>query len=258
MKQEILSNEEVAPGIFRMSVVGWKEIQSALPGQFLHVRCSTTFDPLLRRPFSIHDANSNEVKLLYKIIGSGTKLLSEKKAGEKLDIVGPLGHGFSVEPPPESVLIVAGGIGIAPMLFLARFVKAARKQVLIGARTGELILYEEEFKKLGFSVEVTTDDGSYGSKGQVSALFKEFVKGQAPMTVYACGPVALLKEVADTCSSYNIDCEVSLENQMGCGVGACLGCVIKTKLKDNGIIYKRVCREGPVFDANTVSWENLI
>ncbi len=258
MKQEILSNEEVAPGIFRMGIAIWKRIQSACPGQFVHIRCSSTFEPLLRRPLSIHEIDSNEVKLLYKVIGSGTKLLSEKKPGEKLDIVGPLGHGFNVEPSPESVMIVAGGIGAAPVLFLAHFLKAARKQVLIGARTGELILYEEEFKKLGFSVEVTTDDGSYGKKGLVSSLFEEFLKRETPAIVYACGPVALLKEVADTCGNCGIPCQVSIENQMACGVGACLGCVIKTKEKDGSTIYRRVCKDGPVFDASIVSWESLI
>ncbi len=258
VKQKIVSNEEVAPGVFRMSVEGWKEIQSASPGQFLHIRCSTTFEPLLRRPFSIHDVDSNEVRILYKVIGCGTKLLSEKKPGDKLDVVGPLGHGFSIEPPSESVVIVAGGIGVAPMLFLARLIKARRKQVLIGARTRGLILYEEEFRRPGCSVEVTTDDGSYGKKGQVSALLREFLRGQKPAIVYACGPVGLLKEIANTCSSYNTLCQVSLENRMGCGVGACLGCVIRTKEKDGSTIYRRVCREGPVFDAGTVSWGSLI
>ncbi len=289
MKQEILSNEEAAPGIFRMGVAVWERIQSACPGQFVHIRCSSAFDPLLRRPLSIHGINSKEVKLLYKVIGKGTKLLSEKKAGEKLDIIGPLGHGFHVEPSPELVMIVAGGMGIAPLLFLAqtlrnmkaaaaapdsirghpaqagdagnskakRFAAGKDIRILVGARTGECILCEEEFKKQGFPVEVTTDDGSCGKKGVVSSLFKEFLKRETPAMVYACGPAALLKEVADTCGNYNLPCQVSLENRMACGVGACLGCAIKTKEKNGSIIYKRVCKDGPVFDANTIVWEGF-
>ena len=319
MKQEILSNEEVCPGIFRMGIAVWKEMQSALPGQFVHVRISHTSEPLLRRPFSIHELNAGQVKILYRVVGRGTKLLSEKKCGEKLDAIGPLGHGFHTGPAPESALIVAGGMGVAPMLFLAqvlgsttedtvttlvlpcpdieseipdgqscstptpersslcegragRLANRGRKrdslnlhnrgrckgvEVFIGAKTSELILCEEDFKKLGCSVRVSTDDGSYGKKGFVSFLFKEFLKEQTPEIVYACGPVALLKEVADICSNYNIPCQVSLENQMACGVGACLGCVIKAKDADGRVIYRRVCREGPVFDANVIVWSRI-
>jgi len=257
VKQEILTNEKIAPNIFRAGIAVWEEGKSSSPGQFLHIRCSSTFTPLLRRPLSIHEVNSNEISILYKVVGIGTELLSKKDPGEELDIIGPLGKGFSLNPVAGSVVIVAGGMGIAPTFFLARSLKASKKQVLIGARTAGLVLCEEILKEAGCAVSVATDDGSYGEKGQVSTLFRKFMNGEKPDIVYACGPAALLKEVAGACADYGVPCEVSLEGYMACGVGACLGCAVKMKGENGSLVYKRVCRDGPVFDANMVLWEDL-
>ena len=257
MKQEILSNEEVAPGIFRMSIAIWGKAKDFIPGQFVHVRCSSRLNPLLRRPFSVHKVNSNSVEILYKVVGMGTKLLSEEKPGNELDITGPLGQGFSVRDSTEPVMILAGGMGVAPTLFLAHFLKNPWRQVLIGAKNDKCVLCEEEFRKIGCSVMVTTDDGSYGRKGYLSCLFEELMREKPPAFVYACGPVDLLREVAAICNIHKTPCEVSFENHMACGVGACLGCVIAVKT-ENGIGYKRVCREGPVFKADAIAWDNLV
>ena len=292
MLQEILSNEEVAGGIFRMAISSWPEVQDAHAGQFIHIRCSSLYDPLLRRPFSIHERNQDSLVILYRVVGKGTDLLSKRKPGEKIDVIGPLGCGFKAEPSAESALIVAGGMGVAPLLFLAQTIRneivvaelarlkkskasfattgetiraeqvlpvqrgAEHIKVLLGARTRGLVLCEEKFKKLDCSVEITTDDGSYGEKGYVSLLFKKVFEEAKPSKVYACGPWEMLREIAGMSRNCGVRCQVSIESQMGCGVGACLGCVIETKRPDGSICYRRVCKEGPVFDAKTVVWED--
>ena len=280
MKQKILSNEEIAPGIFRMTVSVWEDAREACPGQFIHIRCSSFNDPLLRRPLSIHELTTEMAGVLYRVVGKGTSLLSKRKRGEALDVIGPLGCGFRTKPAGEPVVIAAGGMGVAPLLFLAQSLmnvdghmgaKQAPPQngraslplqrrdvrVLIGAKTREFVLCEEEFRKLGCSVEVATDDGSYGQKGYVSSLFEESIGKKKPGQVFACGPNAMLKEIAIVSARRAVECQVSLENQMGCGVGVCLGCVIKTKEGDGISGYRRVCRDGPVFDAQTVLWDEL-
>ncbi len=281
MKQKILSNEEIAPGIFRMVVNMWKEAQKACPGQFVHIRCSSSNDPLLRRPLSIHELIPETVGVLYRVVGKGTDLLSKKKRGDVLDIIGPLGCGFRTKPAVEPVVIVAGGMGVAPLLFLAqslmnvdRHMRAKQAlpqnrlaslplqrrdvRVLIGAKTREFILCEEEFTKLGCSVDIATDDGSYGQEGYVSSLFEESIRKKKAGQVFACGPNAMLREIAAMSARRAVECHVSLESRMGCGVGVCLGCVIKTKGKDGISGYRRVCRDGPVFDAQTVLWDEFI
>jgi dihydroorotate dehydrogenase electron transfer subunit len=280
VKQKILSNEEIAPGIFRMAVSIWEEAQKACPGQFIHIRCSPFNDPLLRRPLSIHELTPETVGVLYRVVGKGTDLLSKRKRGETLDVIGPLGCGFRTKPAGEPVVIVAGGMGVAPLLFLAqslmnvdRDIEAKQVppqnrlaslplrqrdvRVLIGAKTKEFILCEEEFRKLGCSVDIATDDGSYGQKGYVSSLFEESIRKKKPGQVFVCGPNAMLKEIAIVSARRAVECQVSFENQMGCGVGVCLGCVIKTRERDGISGYRRVCRDGPVFDARTVLWDEL-
>ena len=280
MRQKVLSNEGIAPGIFRMTVSIWEKAEKACPGQFIHIRCSSLNDPLLRRPLSIHELTPEIVGILYRVVGKGTALLSRRKREEALDVIGPLGCGFRAKPAGGPVVIVAGGMGVAPLLFLAQSLmntdrhmeaKQAPPQnrraslplqqkdvsVLIGAKSGELILCEEEFRKLGCSAEVATDDGSCGQKGYVSSLFEESIEKRKPGQVFACGPNAMLREIATASARRAIECQVSFENQMGCGVGVCLGCVIRTKEGDGISGYRRVCRDGPVFDARTVLWDEL-
>lgn len=265
LKRKVLSNEEIAPDIFRVRMEIWDEVKSACPGQFIHVRCSSLYDPLLRRPFSIHEVNRDTVGILYRVVGKGTVLLSEKKRGDMLDVMGPLGSGFKILPGRGPFVIAAGGMGAAPMIFLAKIISGMVKdsagkfgnadiKVLIGAQTKKLVLCEEDFKKLGCSVEVATDDGSYGREGYVSRLFNELVGKMKPLRVYACGPGAMLREIAIEAFKYKVSCQMSFEARMGCGVGVCLGCVVKMKEPDGSLVYKRVCREGPVFDAEAVVW----
>jgi len=210
--------------------------------------------PLLRRPFSIHKAGGSVIEILYEVIGKGTEILAKRKAGEHLDIIGPLGNGFSFQLSAKSryrPVLVAGGMGVAPLVFLAQKLKNYKGLVLIGARTKKQILCEKEFQKAGFDVKIATDDGSAGFRGRVTDLLEDLL--QAPSdklrAIYACGPRPMLKEISRLAGKYKIPSQISLEEHMACGIGACLGCAVNTEEGS-----RRVCREGPVFKAQEIIW----
>ena len=259
VKEKHLSLELAVPRMF----------ERAKPGQFIHIRVGESADPLLRRPLSIHDivakGRGGELtcKILYEIVGKGTQLLAEKKAFNELDVLGPLGNGFDVKKLSRSseVYLVAGGMGVAPLYYLAKKLieVGSRKSevrkiiVLIGGRTKEHVLCEKEFKDLKCEVHVATDDGSKGFKGRVTQLLKEKlsqVSGSKSQVICACGPKPMLAVLAGIGRERNVPVFVSLEEFMGCGLGACLGCVIRTT---SG--YKRICHDGPVFDAEEIIWK---
>jgi dihydroorotate dehydrogenase electron transfer subunit len=261
-KAKLIKNIEVAPGYYKICLSCAIIARTAQPGQFLEVKVSVAAEPLLRRPFSIHRLNNATVEILFEVLGAGTKLLAEKKRGQYLDIIGPLGNGFDYRVQGAGCrvhLLVAGGMGVAPLFPLAEKIKSHKVTksqnhkvlVLIGAKTKKQILCENEFKKLGCSVKIATDDGSKGFKGYVSDLLKKFLStvNCQLSTIYACGPGPMLREVAAVAKKYNIPAQVSLEEHMACGIGACLGCVVNTQ---DG--FKRVCKEGPVFDAKEIVW----
>lgn len=222
----------------------------AKPGQFLEIKISDGYEPLLRRPFSIHRRRGKDIEIIYRIAGRGTEILSQRKVGEYLNVIGPLGNGFSILDSQPSIL-VAGGMGVAPLVFLAEKLAKSKTLVLLGAKTKRQILCEKEFRDLGCEVKVATDDGSRGFKGKVTDLLKHLLPTLSSQlsTIYACGPKLMLKEIALISKQYNIPAQVSLEEHMACGIGACLGCVVKTK---DG--FKRVCKEGPVFNADEIVW----
>jgi len=171
-----------------------------------------------------------------------------------LDLIGPLGKGFDYRyAQNKRVILIGGGIGVAPLLFLSRAIKSMDKLILIGARTKGQILCEKEFKNFISDVKISTDDGSRGFSGRVTDLLKNLIsiepRSKKEIQLYACGPKPMLKEVCNIAKAHNLQAQVSLEEHMGCGIGACLGCVVKTK---NGL--RRVCKEGPVFDAQELIW----
>ena len=208
--------------------------------------------------------------MLYEVLGKGTQKLSREKAGEYLDVIGPLGNGFrTTNREAQTTILVAGGMGTAPLVFLAEKLREVKSQkskvktlVLIGAKTKDSILCEKEFKELGCEVKIATDDGSRGFKGYVSELLKQRLStiDCRLSTIYACGPKLLLKEICRISIEHNIPAQLSLESHMACGIGACMGCVIKvTRAPEHqstrDFEYKRVCKEGPVFEANQILWE---
>ena len=259
----ILHQEQSAPQIFRLRLSSPRIAREAQPGQFLHLRIREGTDPLLRRPFSIHrvDRERGEVQVLYQVVGRGTRLLSRRPTGECLDVLGPLGHGFEVCEEGGGVLLVAGGIGMAPLIFLWEDLFRGRAvTALIGARSRDGILCHDLLRSGGATVHIATDDGSFGHRGLVTDLLNAQLEAgreaSASPVVYACGPVAMLASVAALCRAYGVPCQVSLESRMACGVGACLGCVLKVRSSvPPGYATKRVCKEGPVFDAEEVIFD---
>ncbi len=267
IKVKILSGKEIAPNIYLMKLKAPEIVQNALPGQFIHIKCSKDNYPLLRRPLSIHriDKEKGEIFILFQIMGEGTKLLADRTIGDNLDIMGPIGNGFNIYPESKKIVIIGGGIGVAPLLALCEesIRQGKEVRVLIGALKKELVIREENFKILGAKVDVATDDGSYKYKGLVTNLLEETIikKGWLPDQIFACGPKPMLRKIVEISLDNHIDCQVSLEERMACGIGACLGCVCKIKTRDKKedevkYDYKRVCVDGPIFEGSEVVWDD--
>ncbi|MFA4993058.1 MAG: dihydroorotate dehydrogenase electron transfer subunit [Candidatus Omnitrophota bacterium] len=258
LKAKIISNKKLKCNYWYLEFDSRIIAKSALPGQFIEVKTGNGIDPLLRRPISVHSVSGTQVKLVYEVIGKGTQILSERKPGAFLDVIGPLGNGFEYNRltkklDKQKTILVAGGMGVAPLVFLAEKIKSHRPVVLIGARNKEQVLCAQEFKDLGCKVIITTDDGSLGFKGRVTELLKGFLsenqKTGKPEHIYACGPQPMLKTVVQISRENNIASQLSLETHMACGFGVCLGCVVSTKTG-----YKRVCKDGPVFMGKELIW----
>jgi len=261
VKAKIVCQEKVGNNYFRCVIDAPRIAGMAHAGQFLNIKLSGKCGPLLRRPFSIHRAFGSKIEILYAALGPGTEVFSRKRLGEYLDVIGPLGNGFDWEAPAAGnnlKVLVAGGMGVAPLLFLAESIvtgpggHGARSKpiVLIGAKTKNQIICEKAFKELGCSVKISTDDGSRGFKGKVTDLLKRVLwltNNDERLTIFACGPRPMLKEVSRLSAKFNVSAQISLEEHLACGIGACLGCAVKTK---SG--YQRVCTEGPVFDADEI------
>ena len=254
-KAKVIKNVEVVENYYKMLLCSPRIAKAACPGQFLEVKVSEKDEPLLRRPISIHRVDGTNVELLYQVVGRGTQALSRRKRGELLDIIGPLGSGFNYPSgivDRQTPILVAGGMGVAPLVFLAEKFMGRRALALIGGRTKAHILCERDFRKYGCEVKVATDDGSRGFKGRVTDLLKDILRTtyhESRTTIYACGPKPMLKVISSLSKQKNIPAQVSLEEHMACGIGACLGCVVSTKAGQ-----KRVCKEGPVFNADEVNW----
>ena len=255
-KFKILSNKKVGLDYFKMAICAPQIARKATPGQFVHLRCLNSTEPLLRRPFSFHKLNHNNFEILYKVKGLGTNLLAKKRKGDKIDVLGPLGNGFDIQqtnrPTNQQTILVAGGMGVAPLLALAERLADRKKiVVLLGAKNKKQILCERDFKRLSLKVQVATDNGTKGHKGFITDLLKKILRtmNNQLRTIYACGPKPMLEEIAHITFRNRIFAQGSLEQNMACGVGACLGCAIKTKAG-----YKRVCKDGPVFNLREIKW----
>jgi dihydroorotate dehydrogenase electron transfer subunit len=266
----VSSHEQAATGVFLLRLSGGL---AALPGQFVMVSvlpdaiplshrerpgegfkpaaASAGCDPLLRRPLSVHDCRPAELDLLYRVAGRGTALLAGKKPGDTVDVLGPLGREFPL-PAGRQAVLVGGGIGVAPLFYLAKSLLAAGREVtcLLGAKEQAGLYREQELAALGAEVRVATDDGSAGLRGPVTGLLREALsRNRGP--VYACGPEPMLQATAALCREAGRECFVSLEARMACGVGACLGCVVPVRRAGRDETA-RACVEGPVFSAEEV------
>jgi len=262
-KVQVLCNKKAGPIYYKIGLKCHRGYLDAKPGQFIMLRLVDQTFPLLRRPFSIHKLIINKgaiegIELLYKVVGECTRKLSGLKNGDVVDIVGPLGNGFIIPDNFHRIFLVAGGIGVAPMLFLAsslqkRNVDPLKCSVFIGGRSKTDLLCVDDFINLGIKVHITTDDGSVGDKSFVTHPLEIEVNKKKPDVIFACGPLEMLKCVVNIAKAHTVPCQVSIETIMACGIGACLGCAVESKETANK--YKHACIDGPVFDAKILKLE---
>ncbi len=245
---DILCQEEIAPNIVSAWVENAAMAKEAKPGQFLHINCGDSVSMPLRRPISICDREGDKLRFIYEVKGRGTQALT--RADSPLDILGPAGNGFTIDNATyKRPAVIGGGIGVYPMLFLTKNLENA--SAYLGFRNKSLVTLEEEFASAAAYLSLSTDDGSYQNHGfALDALKGEMAEKKFDI-IYACGPKGMLKAVKAYAAEMGIPCQISLEERMGCGIGACLTCSCETHEEGSGK-YKRVCRNGPVFWAEEV------
>lgn len=249
---ELVANNRIATGVGLAVMHAPRTAAAVRPGQFVHVRVAYDTSFILRRPFSVHRVRGDRIEILYQVLGAGTRALAECAAGEGMDLIGPLGHGWDIPPDIAHALLVAGGLGAAPLGMLAEELaeRGVAVTVAAGAPSEERLLGRELFERVARRVEIATDDGSCGARGLVTGVCESLISDEALDVVYTCGPEPMQRIVAAQAADAGVACQVSLERLMGCGIGACLSCVVHTS---EGL--KRACVDGPVFDGALVSWD---
>lgn len=260
----------ISDTIVQLSLEAAEISKTTVPGQFVQVRISDGPVPLWPRPFSIFDVDPDrgEISIIFKIAGHGTRILSEKKIGDRINIFGPLGNGFAIPRNGNSIIMAAGGVGLPPLYLLSRFsvdsgVPSKSIRFISGAKTASQLFDCSELKKLNNDLRICTDDGSAGEKGTVVDLLERMLDTDDDCLVYACGPSAMLKRIDQILAGKNMEGYLSLEQLMPCGYGICSGCAVKVlpppdrgRTDDNRDYHlKRVCVEGPVFKSGEVMWE---
>jgi len=244
---KIIKIAQLKETIFDFTIENEELAKKALCGQFIHVDCGDNFT--LRRPISICEINDTSLRFIFDVRGKGTSALSLKKVGDTINVLGPLGNTFGL--PDKKALVLGGGIGIYPLLELSKQIKP--DTISLGFRSKELITLKNEFKPLTNNLVIATDDGSYGFSGNaLAAVIDRINKGDFEV-VYACGPLPMIKAIKEITDKINIECQISLEERMGCGIGACLCCTVKTPDDTElGFKHLHVCKNGPIFNAREV------
>ena len=241
----------IARNIYSFTISCPEIAEAAVPGQFVHIRAKGF---TLRRPISICgiDKEKGTLRIVFEIRGQGTEEIAKLSKGDLIDMLAPLGHGFTVKSDAEKVILIGGGIGTPPMLPLAK-IYGEKAVAISGFRNSSAAILQDDFKATGAEVILCTDDGSAGIHGFVTQPLKKLAEKGGISAVYACGPMPMLKGVAAICKENGIFCEISLEERMACGIGACLGCACRTKRNDEEY-FAHVCKDGPVFNAEEVLW----
>ena len=255
---EIVFNKRVARNIFFMGFRSEPIVKAAKPGQFVMMQVRSGIDPLLRRPFSVCGVNGDVLLILYRVVGHGTTILSGKRPGDLIRVLGPLGNGFAFPEKAVQPIMVAGGMGIAPLIFLSLALARKDRHFLAGYGTSAEVVPLDQMGIVGLSPAIATEDGSQGYHGRVTGLLESVLSTakKNPSAIFTCGPLPMLQAVRRIALEKNIPCQVSLESTMACGVGACQGCAVKKAPGFNGA-YAHVCQDGPVFDADILDWEAM-
>ena len=242
-KAKLINKEQIKEDLFKYTLQTENIAKNAKPGNFIEMKVADTSTVFLRRPISIFNIDGNNIEVIFQVKGKGTKCLSEKQVGDEIDILGPLGLGTFEVDNFDKVAIIGGGIGVFPLYELAKQLKGKTKiNTYLGFRNKDFVVVEDEFKAVSDNLIITTDDGSYGEKGFAIDFLK---RDEKPDMIYACGPLPMLKAVKAYADENNIKCQISLEERMGCGIGACLGCAVKV-IKNGEERYGHVCKDGPV------------
>ena len=271
----VTDNVEVTRDYYRLTLSPLDKIRMPEPGNFFMLSIANGYDPLLKRPFSVHRCMGNNFQILYRTVGKGTALLRKKKPGDVIEVIGPLGNAFPVRKDMKNIILVAGGLGIAPIFALAerlispprtlqkRGTKRGLKKkdhgnrkplLFYGARTRDELLCINELSSIGIDAIISTDDGSMGYKGTIVTVLKRYFTHHSSLIthhcLFACGPGPMLKAFSEMAEKKKLKGYAALEQNMACGLGTCLGCTVLTKAG-----YKRVCKEGPVFPLGDIVWE---
>lgn len=253
---KIITNKRITPDHWVMDLESSFLSRNSEAGQFINIKTEERgIDPLLRIPLGVHKITKKGISLLYKVVGEGTSLLSEKKKGETVSVLGPLGKGFDTSclKKDSKAVIISGGHGIAPLYALAEESRKKTKDItfLLGTSTKSHVTCAKNLRKMGIKVKIATDDGTSGKKGLVTCLLPEVInKTKKETVIFACGPKAMIAATASLAKEYGVKAQVSLDEYMACGIGACLGCAIMTKKG-----YKYICKDGPVFDSDEIKWK---
>jgi dihydroorotate dehydrogenase electron transfer subunit len=269
---EIFAYKRLSDPYHSLTIVAPEISSRAAPGQFVAVRVPGDRSLLLRRPFSIHRVDrrpglAGTIEVVFDVRGHGTELLAKARQNTALDVLGPLGRPFRVPREPTNCILVGGGIGAAPLIFLAEELRGHGHRVdfIMGARSQEHLLRPIEAKRVSLTVTFTTDDGSTGHRGVVTDVLGDVARSTKARVVYACGPVPMLRAVARVCAQLRLPCQVAWEEVMACGFGACLACAVPIRLDgersdagdEQDWAWARCCIEGPVFSASRVHWERV-
>lgn len=263
MPEQVLADlvkiEEIISGVYKFSLKAENIVKQAKPGNFVEIRITDQTEPFLRRPISIHnlDRENGILEIIFQIKGKGTELLARKQIGEKVDIIGPLGYGTFKLENYKKIAVIGGGIGIFPLYELLKQAKENEVEagVYLSFRNKELVMLEKEFGDLTSNLNISTDDGSYKNKGFAIEFLKKDMEKEQYECIYACGPTPMLRAVKNYAVENNINCQVSLEEKMACGLGVCLGCAVKTAgSPKEAPEYFHVCKAGPVFNCKDVEF----
>jgi dihydroorotate dehydrogenase electron transfer subunit len=258
---EIISNEKYSDDLYRMEVFSPYICKNAAAGQFVNIKCSRDgiLQPLLRRPFSIFavEEKFNVFSVLYAVKGTGTKFMSGLERGDILDFAGPMGNGINLDESKVNMLLIGGGIGIAPLNFLARLAAGDKKSVFFAAgfKDNSFQKWEKDLIELKAGYSIYTEDGSWGEKGMITDYIRENLRIFNDHDVYCCGPKDMLKDIQRIYSEESNRVVALLEEVMACGVGVCAGCAVKIKKGKNSFSYKKVCLDGPAFDLKEVIFD---